>query len=90
MFTVIVCTYRIRAGLDPTALDGGTARNSMYAKPFNGSAGQGGGAKGKDGQDDGTVANEALPSQGLAQYSLLGHDKKYENVDIELDVQAAP
>lgn len=72
--------------MDHVTFGDGSASNSMYAKPFKGSAGQ---------ESRAHAANEMIheePSAALAgpsQYSLLGHDKKYENIDME-EVQEAP
>ena len=75
--------HRIKAGVDLVTFGGGSARSSMYAKPFKGNAKPETGAASESVDED----PNAPPIPG--QYSLLGHDKKYENVDME-EIQEAP
>lgn len=72
--------------MDNVTLGDGSARNSMYAKPLKGSARQESRAHAAS---EPSAVSESLAGPG--QYSLLGHEKKYENVDMEeLEVQEAP
>ncbi len=76
---------RIKVGMDRTTLKDNTDQTSSYAyaKPFN--VGQENATETVQGPD----SSADKPGTG-GQYSLLGHDKKYENVGLEEIVAAAP